>query len=168
VKLTEKEWLTKKDLVSIGKAAIHLARRLPAEKQAERWFLPVIYGYAAGRFGHKFVRERLVSSGRIDFRFTGSSPTVFEVAVRDPNHQIQAYGPGNRTELHKLCRETSAFSRTLLLIDLSGEAAIPEKNLRKSYAAVTGPRGGGFRESVRVIYVHPKETYDFLWRPWTH
>jgi hypothetical protein len=158
--------LTKKDLVTIGKAVIQISRNLPPEKRAERWLLPVIYGFVSGHFGPKFTREKLVAGGRIDFRYNGAASTVFEVAVRDPTHQIQVYGPGNRAELHKLCRETGAWTRALLLIDLSGEAAIPEERLKKSYDQVSGPPGGGHREPVRVIYVHPREDYDFLWRPW--
>lgn len=164
--MSDKGNLTKKDLVSIGRAVIQLARRVTPNKRAERWFLPVIYGYVTGRFGHKFSRERVVTGGRIDFRFNGAASTVFEVAVRDPVHQAQVYGPANRTELHKLCRESNAWTRALLLIDVSGEHAIPEDNLRKSYDGVSSPRGGGYREPVRVVYVHPDETYDFLWRPW--
>jgi len=94
------------------------------------------------------------------------SPTVFEVAVRDPYNQIQVYGPGNRTELHKLCREVKASFRALLLIDLSGEKPISKANLEASYDKVRGPVGGSGRSAVRVIYIHPKLAYDFLWRPW--
>lgn len=158
--------LTKKDLVAIGRAVINLSRKLPPEKRAERWLLPVIYGYVTGHFGHKFTREKVVDGGRIDFRFDGAASTVFEVAVRDSQHQGQAYGPPNRAELHKLCRETSAWTRALLLIDLSDTSPLDEGRLRESYGNVAGPRGGGSREAVRVIYVHPDQTYDFLWRPW--
>lgn len=131
--------------------------------------LLLIYGIAA-KYG-RVIPEKGVGSGRrgrIDFRFSGTSPTVFEIAVRDPYNQVQAYGPGNRTELHKLCRQVSASLRALLLIDLSGEAPIPKDNLNASYDKVQGPKGGGRRQPVRVIYVHPRVAYDFLWRPWAY
>jgi hypothetical protein len=166
----EKGNLTTKDLVAIGEAVIQLSRKLPKEKRTEAWLLPVIYGLTWGHFGPKFAREQRVSRGgsrkRIDFRFNGAASTVFEVAVRDPKHQNQVYGPLNEDELHKLCRETAAWTRALLLIDLSGEGPFAEVNLRKSYSGVRGPLGGGGREVVRVIYVHPDTSFSFLWRPW--
>ena len=160
-----KEHLTVDELTEIGHATIALAKRVPEYRRAERPLLPMIYGYVSGRYG-RVIPEKNVGRGRLDFRFSGMSPTVFEVAVRDPYYQVQAHGSANKTELHKLCREAGASLRGLLIIDLSGEAPIPAENLRASYDRVPGPRGGGARGPVRVIYVHPRSTYHFLWRPW--
>ncbi len=161
---TDKEHLTRRDLIKTGKATIALAKRIPVYKRAQRPLLLMIYGYVSGRFDC-VIPEKWVNAGRLDFRFSGTSPSVFEVAVRDSYNKGQAYGPGNKTELHKLCREVGASLRAILVIYLSEEDPIPEKNLRISYERVPGPRGGGQRAPVRIIYVRPRIDYDFLWRP---
>lgn len=160
-----KEHLTIEDVVEIGQATIVLAGRLPESWHAERPLLPMIYGYVSGKYGH-VIPEKVITGGRVDFRFSGMSPTMLEVAVRDPYNQVQAHGSANKTELHKLCRQAKASLRALLIIDLSGEPPIPEKNLHESYDKVPSPLGGGERCPVRVIYVHPRAAYHFLWRPW--
>lgn len=132
---------------------------------------PVVYAYFDARFGH-FQRQYHVRlhgktrPKRIDFRHGTSNPVVMEVAARPPTGRSELYGKSNRDELSKLTRvvTSQARKRVLLLLDRA-PLPIPAVNLKPTYDEIGTTRGRFARHSVRVIYVHPKLAYDFLWRP---
>lgn len=132
---------------------------------------PVVYAYFDARFGH-FQRQyhvRLHGKARpkrIDFRYGTSNPVVMEIAARPPAGRSELYGNSNRDELNKLTRvvTSQARKRVLLLIDRAPRP-IRAENLKPSYDQIVTTRGRFARHSVRVIYVHPDLSYNFLWRP---
>jgi hypothetical protein len=132
---------------------------------------PVLYGYLEGRFS-QITRQhhvRLHSSShpkRIDFRSGTTNPVVIEFAVRPPTGGPELYGSQNRSELRKLCRVTKSAARlrVLLLIDLYSEPLL-KSSLKPTYDKQNSGQGNFKRHSVRILYVHRKEQYNFLWRP---
>lgn len=132
---------------------------------------PVVYGFFQGRFENMSRQHYVRLHGRahpqrIDFRFGGNNPTVIEFAARPPNGQQELYGSQNRSELRKLTRvvPSRARSRVLLLLDMV-DHPIQLQNLKPTYDAQNSGPGHFDRHSVRVIYVHRRLSYNFLWRP---
>jgi hypothetical protein len=58
----------------------------------------------------------------------------------------------------------AAALRVLLLVDLY-HIPLSQESLRRSYEKISGGQGNFVRRAVRVVYVHRKRTFDFLWRP---
>ncbi len=128
----------------------------------------LLYGVLWARF--KVVRQfHIRSSGRshpkrIDFKQLGNNPVVIEFVTRTETRG-EIYGSQNRSELVKLSKQIKMRSRFLVLLDISGEKPIAESRLKATYDPVKTTRGKYPRTSVRVIYIHPKEQYHFLWNP---
>jgi hypothetical protein len=132
---------------------------------------PILYGYLQGRFGSMTRQHHVQFYGaanpkRIDFRHGTSNPTVIEFVVRPPSGHATLYGSQNRSELRKLCRvpQTTARRRILLLVDLHA-TPMRRDNLKASYDREGSGPGNFARHSVRVMYVHRDQQFDFLWRP---
>jgi hypothetical protein len=102
---------------------------------------------------------------RIDFRLGGTNPVVAEFAFRPAKGGQQLHGPQNASELRKLCRvtPTQAKLRALLLLDLRN-APLLRGALQESYSQVNSGRGRFTRHPVRVVYVHRKTQYHFVWK----
>ncbi len=132
---------------------------------------PILYGYLQGRFGH-FTRQHYLHlhgasrPRRIDFRRGTHNPVVIEFAVRPSSGVGTLTGAQNQSELRKLCRVTNATARlrVLLLIDLYSKP-MDREHLKATYERQTSGRGNFVRHSVRVLYVHRDQQFDFLWRP---
>ena len=164
------------NIYQIKKATQNIIRLLQdyagsGEYRREMLLDPVIYGYFEAAFGrmsrqHHVRLHSRPRPQRIDFRHGGSNPVVFEFAVRPPGGGGHLYGSQNTSELRKLTRvlTSQARLRVLLLVDLL-QHPISRENLKRTYDAVNAGRGRFQRHSVRVIYVHASEEYDFLWRP---
>lgn len=131
----------------------------------------MVYGYLEGKFGH-MSRQHYVKMHskpkpqRIDFRFGTSNPVVIEFAVRTPKGGGELYGSQNSSELRKLTRvlPSQTRMRVLLLIDLY-DTPIQLSQLKPTFDKVHAGKGKFKRHSVRVIYVHRSESYDFRWSP---
>jgi len=153
-----------------AKRVIELQRDYTGGKVGEREMLldPILYAYLEGRFGH-FTRQHpvrrtgTVKPARVDFRRGTMNPVLIEFAVRPPSGHGTLYGSQNRSELRKLCRMAAAL-RVLLLVDLY-HIPLSQESLRRSYEKISGGQGNFVRRAVRVVYVHRKRTFDFLWRP---
>lgn len=129
----------------------------------------LLFGFLEGRFGYMARQHWVYMSGserpsRIDFRRGTANPVVIELAVRPKSGGPQLYGASNRSELQKLCRVTNSAAklRVLLLIDLF-KNPIKKKNLQLSFDGVSSGPGRFTRHPVRVIYVHARDRYDFVW-----
>ena len=103
--------------------------------------------------------------GAIDFRVGGPNPVLIELAVRPRDGASELYGSQNRPELIKLTRypQSQAKLRVIVLIDF---APVPHAapGLRASYDAVSAGPGRFERNPVRVIYVHRRSEFTFVWR----
>lgn len=152
-----------------AKRTLEVAEKLDEDHRNETFVHGVFLGVLAGL--HRAVPQReagvYLGHGRVDFRYPGAKATLVELVVRDPYHGNQLYGPGNQTELLKLCKQDHAKSstRVLLLLDLSGESPHPKERLQASYDRVQKVSGRGVRKKVRILYVHPDFSYSFLWNP---
>lgn len=133
---------------------------------------PILYAYFLGKF-NKVDRQyhcKLPTSkkpSRIDFRIGGSNPALIELVVRTKKAQSNLYGDQNKRELRKLgsIGNTKAKQRILLLIDLC-KTPIPKNKLKESYKKTHLGKGKFPRNSVRVIYVHANDKYDFCYKPY--
>lgn len=131
----------------------------------------ILFAYLCGQ-GRKVARQHRVyfygsaKPHRIDFRIGGSNPIVLEFAVRSTNGGGSLGGGPNVDELRKLCRVTGkrARLRALLLLDLADHPLSQDK-LEKTYEHLHAGRGKFKRSSVRVIYVHREDQFDFSWSP---
>ena len=114
---------------------------------------------------YKQYRRASVRPKRIDFRAGGPNPVYLELAVRPRDGASELYGSQNKPELEKLLRypQSKAKLRALVLMDF---AAVPiERNrLRSSYDTLGAGPGRFERNPVRVLYVHSKSEYHFVWR----
>jgi hypothetical protein len=162
---TDVAYLKDRDIEEVGQATLKLALRLSEWRRTEVRLLPVMFGFIAGRFGMKIHPEYGVKGGRIDFLYKGAVPTYLEVVVRSPASYVEHYGGANVTELHKLTRahQGRPAHRVLMIIDAGGGRPSSREKLIRSYSHVPGPRGGGLRKPVRIVYVHPKCTFHFHW-----
>ena len=104
---------------------------------------------------------------RIDFRLGGSNPVLLELAVRPADGACQLYGSQNKPELFKLTRwpQTQVKLRALLLMDFATKPLESER-LRSTYISINAGRGRFERNPIRVVYVHDKLQYHFIWQPW--
>jgi hypothetical protein len=131
----------------------------------------ILLAYLSGRFSgvsrqHYVYLYGSTKPQRIDFRFGGNNPVVMEFAVRNPSSVGTLYGSQNRDELRKLCRvsHTQARLRVLLLLDLASTSHL-KADLKATYETIHAGPGKFKRSSVRVIYVHRRITFNFVWRP---
>jgi hypothetical protein len=156
----------------VGRKAIRLSETLPWKKAGERWLHGVVLGLFEAKIGHMdsefAVEDSLKVKTKpkcIDFRHGGNNPVVIELVVR--LHGPELYGGPNESELKKLCRipYSKARRRILLLLDASGFVPIQKNSLKRSYNKIGSGRGNFTRETVTVIYVHPKLEYSFRWNP---
>jgi hypothetical protein len=103
---------------------------------------------------------------RIDFRFGGSNPVVLELAIRSHAGGGSLSGSQNTKELNKLCRVSrmQARLRVLLLLDLTNNP-VKKAPLKKTYDPLHAGPGNFKRSSVRVVYVHSQNGFNFSWNP---
>lgn len=160
-----------KQLVAAAQEVISVLEEYHAAPDREMLIDPVLYAYLRAKHTsvtrqHYVYRYGSNRPKRIDFRSGGNNPTVLEFAVRPPTGGAHLHGPSNTSELRKLCRvsTTAARLRALLLMDLYHRPVSPQ-SLKQSYEGVGAGPGNFKRHSVRVIYVHRQETFNFLWRP---
>ena len=159
------------DLEAIGRDVLKLLDEYHNPPNKELLLDAILLAYLSGRFSGVSRQHYVYLYGssrpqRIDFRFGGSNPVVMEFAVRDPSGGGKLSGSQNHSELKKLCRvsHTQAKLRVLLLLDLAINPYHKE-SLKASYDPLnTGP-GKFQRSSVRVIYVHRRNVFNFIWRP---
>jgi hypothetical protein len=102
---------------------------------------------------------------RIDFRHGGSNPDFIELVVR--YHGVETGRTQIESELQKLCRipYAKARRRYLLILDFWGNRPMSEARMEERYNEFGAGPGNFGRNSVRVVYVHPEESFDFLWQP---
>ncbi|WP_276967056.1 hypothetical protein [Metallibacterium scheffleri] len=143
--------------------------RAPAHR--EMLIDPILYAFLKGKFGAVARQHHVAVYGsqrpkRIDFRVGGTNPVVLELAVRSPKGVGSLLGKSNTSELRKLCKvsTTQAKLRALLLIDLYGNNYTKD-HLQESYEKIHAGPGKFERNSVRVIYVHMNNRFDFSWSP---
>ena len=158
-------------LIATSKVIVDLASHYKGAPHREMRVDGLVYGVLHTKFGVK--RQHQVHTSvpkarpdRIDFKQNGKNAVVIEFAVRTLSHLNEAYGSQNRSELKKLAKQTNMSARYLLLLDLSGRAAIARDQLKRTYDRLNAGRGKFPRKSVRVLYVHPDLSYHFLWNPW--
>jgi hypothetical protein len=110
--------------------------------------------------------EYKVPNGRIDFRHGGNNPDLIELVVR--RHGNEQYPNMNVGELAKLCRVpfSKARKRILLILDPSGAKPIQKWRLKEIYRRRNAGRGRFSRNTIRVMYFHPNEEYQFYWSPY--
>jgi hypothetical protein len=154
--------ITIPDLKSAAQAILELSANYSGGPDREMRIDRLAYAVLSERFG--VSRQHSVNGGRIDFRQEGVNPVVVELVVRTPQHGNQIYGSQNSGELRKLAKETQMKMRYLLLLDLC-PSPIEQPRLMDTYAGLSAGPGRFDRASVRVIYAHPREQYDFLWQP---
>jgi hypothetical protein len=159
--------ITMQHIIDAGKMVVRLAAQYGQKDYHKEMRLDgMLWGILECRHG-RIERQHRVTIGRteprIDFRQNHKHPVFLEFAVRTPGKN-QLYGSQNRGELHKLERQKGSL-RALLLLDLSGRPAIPQENMRKTYAKQASGRGRYTRYPVQVFYVHPTCEYRFTWRP---
>ncbi len=132
----------------------------------------LVYGFLSARLADVRREWRICVAGRkhplrIDFRIGGTNPAVVEFALRPKTgHGTALSVASNVDELKKLGRvsSTKARWRYLLLIDLRSKPLV-RAHLKGSYDAANLGVGRFPRESVRVIYAHRTDVYDFLFSP---
>lgn len=75
-------------------------------------------------------------------------------------------GGQNASELRKLCKvsKTQARLRALLLIDLYASRYL-KADLKASFDSINAGPGKFARSSVRVVYVHRNNAFNFAWNP---
>lgn len=166
--------LTIADVKELGRTLIEVANLYPTKFLSERDFFPLVVAYLTGRVP-SLVPEVSTTEGRIDFQLKGTNPTWLELAVQprtltDKNFpnilfpgnstRNSLYASQNRTELHKLMKESTGKTRFLLLVDLHGGYDLAK--LEVGYKAATKKVKKG--TSVRIVYVSQLllSGYDFL------
>jgi hypothetical protein len=155
------------DLLKAGNVVNALSQQVSWGRQKEQWLHGVLFGYLEAEFGH-MESEYHPDGGRrrIDFRHGVSNPTLIELVVR--RHGAEQSRRQNDAELRKLSRvpHSRAKSRFLLILDPHSKNPIREEVISASYRSQGPGRGrppkGGWNP-VRVIYVHPKKHYSFIW-----
>lgn len=127
-------YLKKKDVERIGAILVELATRFPRTMGTETQLSPPLLAMLQlVDLNSSF--EWQAKAGRIDFRTSGTNPSLLELAVAPrilgPGDQAnQLYPSQNRPELKKLASENGA-SKYLLLIDLERDDPDYEPNYRK-------------------------------------
>lgn len=161
------------DITSVGKEVIGMLADYHNAPHREMLIDPALFAYIKGRFGHIERQHYVYRYGskkpkRIDFRMGGHNPVVIEFAVRPPIGGGTLLGSQNVSELRKLCRvsATQARLRALLLLDLY-HTPYDFDTLRDTYERISSGRGNFMRAAVRVIYVHAKADFNFLWQPYS-
>ncbi len=159
------------DVEMIGRDVLKLLDQYHNPPDKELLLDAILLAYLSGRFSTVSRQHYVYLYGsqrpqRIDFRFGGSNPVVMEFAVRDPSGGGKLYGSQNQSELRKLCRVSHAQAklRVLLLLDL-GNKPHRKQHLKASYDPLHAGPGKFMRSSVRVIYVHRQNVFNFIWRP---
>jgi hypothetical protein len=164
--------IKRQTLIEAASTIVTLAAHYKGAPHREMRIDGLVYGVLHTKFGvrrqHQVRNQARVGGhpDRIDFKQSGTNPVVIEFAVRTATHLNEIYGSQNGDELKKLAKQVRMKARYLLLLDLSGNAAISRGRLEPTYDSVNAGRGRFPRSSVRVIYVHPDSRYHFLWRPW--
>ena len=160
------------DIQELGKDVLDLLQEYHKPPDKELLIDPILFAYLSGRFSQVHRQHPVYLYGsarphRIDFRFGGNNPVLLELAVRPPGGGGGLSGRQNVSELRKLCRvsHTQARLRALLLLDLCRDP-LTKESLRGTYDQVNAGRGRFKRCSVRVIYVHSKNTFHFRWNPY--
>ena len=160
------------DIEAAGREIISIVGDYTKQPHREMLIDPILYGYLKGRFT-SIARQhhvRVYGSNRprrIDFRKGGSNPVVLELAVRPPTGGGHLLGGQNVSELRKLCKvsKTQARLRALLLIDLYARYYLRD-DLKASFDAINAGPGKFTRSSVRVVYVHRRNAFNFAWNPY--
>ena len=164
--------MRRESLISAMQTVVELASHYHGAPHREMTVDGLVYGVLHTKFG--VSRQHQIRSSvpgrkpdRIDFREGGTNPVVIEFAVRTSKHLNEIYGSQNKDELKKLAKQTHAKGRYLVLLDLSGNAALSKDNLEGTYNEINAGRGRFPRASVRVLYVHPdpESSFHFVWRP---
>lgn len=161
--------LTTRTLKQAANLTFNIIKTLPNNRiDDERWLHGVVLGILEAKVGD-IQYEHPVENGRIDIRHGSSNPDVVELVL------VKAGGSGwhagqNKTELRKLSKTTKvqARRRMLLIIHAFGDS-IPFEQMKRNYDNYTtsnGERSGYFgSNSIRVVYVHPRTDYNFIWKP---
>jgi hypothetical protein len=159
------------DIQKVGLDVLQLMGKYQNPPQKELLIDAILLAYLSGRFSQVDRQHYVYLYGstkprRIDFRFGGSNPVVLELAVRPPTGGGRLSGSQNISELRKLCRvsHTQARLRALLLLDLYYDP-LQKDSLKATYDRIDAGRGRFKRSSVRVIYVHLRDTFHFRWSP---
>jgi len=159
------------DVQEVGVEVIRLLGKYSNPPHKELLVDAILFAYLSGRFSkvnrqHKVYLYGSSRPQRIDFRCGNSNPIVLELAVRPPVGGGQLSGSQNIKELKKLCRvsHTQARLRALLLLDLA-EKPLHKDALMSTYEPLHSGPGKFKRSSVRVIYVHRQNRFNFSWSP---
>jgi hypothetical protein len=156
-------------LIRAGQALTEIGEKLTGKKSQERWLHGVLLGYLEAKYGRmssEWGVEHGSWSGRIDLRRGGPNPDLIEFVVRW--HGVEEGPDQNSSELRKLCRVPweQARHRYLLIVDLAGGPPLSRERLKKRYDRWHAGPGRFERQSIRVVYVHPKIAYHFPWNPY--
>jgi hypothetical protein len=156
--------LNLESIVEAGHLTFNIIRTLPDARVNERWVHGVVLGILEAKVGD-MQYEHEVDDGRIDMRHGSSNPDVMEfVLVRNGN---EWHASQNKSELRKLSRTSGRYARRRILFILHPfGSSIPVEQMKenyRNYAKNVQARFG--EESVRVVYVHPRSDYNFIWAP---
>lgn len=156
------------DLTELGERVILLAQEYKIRKRGEMFYDALLFSmlsvaYPSVERQHPLKkRPGQKRSQRIDFRLGGANPVVVELACRSRRSFL--HPSGNRSELQKLTRQRRAKTRFLLLLDPSRFPALTQTRLIDSYRSWNPGSGRFERLPVRVLYVRPGHSFDFVWR----
>ena len=159
------------DVETIGRDVLKFLDQYHNPPEKELLLDAILLAYLSGRFSSVSRQHYVYLYGskkphRIDFRIGGSNPVVVEFAVRGAQGGGKLSGGQNISELKKLCRvsHTQAKLRVLLLLD-SAKNPLHKHLLKRTYDPLHAGPGKFKRTSVRVIYVHRRNAFNFIWRP---
>lgn len=159
--------IRRETLMETSKHILKLASHYKGAPHREMRLDGLVYGVLNTKFGvsrqyHVGSKKPQKKPKRIDFRQGGSNPVVIEFVVRTAHNKNEAYGGQNKDELYKLARQANAKARYLLILDIAAEP-ITINRLKDSFSKFNHQRGRGPKMRVRVLYVHQKNNYSFLW-----
>ena len=156
-------------LKELGCYAIALGALYSVKKKGELFYDGFFFTLLRERHG-KFVRQWKLPvlmnqkrAVRIDFKESHKNGAVFEFACR-AKAGTELGAAQNRSEIRKLLRASAARMRVLILFDPCSRDPLPKKKVAKEYSALALGKGRRNRLPIRVIYVRPEHSFDFVWR----
>ena len=154
----------------MGELVLEMARTYHVKRKSEFFYDALFFPLLKARCRNALRQDKLKlrpgqkRSQRIDFRF-GKNSFSPALELTHGNRQGGLCPSPNDSELQKLCRLKKAQVRYLLLLDTSTRLApYTQEELNSQYTDWKLGRGRFTRRTVRVIYVRPGHSFNFLWR----